>query len=300
MKFAEDKQFFIDVLINSRAISTTKQVIYYANRLEENNVSLTTRTTVFEKTDTNIEVIKYVKSKNLPIEQEKMILNRLYEFDGITRLFIRNHFINSKDTEEYFTKFKEVLDTTKDLNYDISANFFQPINKVIYELFKKGEYKKIQDLIKWYKQEKFKKYLIKDNSPFMIVPLFKGEFEHIRVPMLATYKNGYFEDNVYKLEVQIFGEFMEEINDLVFRNRNDVNEQYSFNLTVNSFGAGSSLINIESLNHLPSSSFEIFIRYSDYEKVNIMKQDQIQFEKRMFNFYTTVNSNLSLKITKSK
>lgn len=299
MKFAEDKQFFIDVLTLSQSVSTTKKVIYYANRLDENKGSLTTRTNVLEKIDTNIEVIKYVKNKKLPLEQEKIILNRLYEYDCITRLFNRNHFIISKDKKDYFMKFSEVLDTSKDLSYDISENFFHPINKVIYQMFKQGEYKNIEDLISWNKKEKFKKYIIKDNLPYMIAPFPKGEFEHIRIPMLAIHKNGYFKENIYKLEIQVFGDFVEKINDFVFRNRSDVNEESSFGMTFNNIGEGSLTIDIESLNTLSSSSYEIFIRFCEYEKINIIKQELVQFENRIFNFYTTVNSNSSLKITNS-
>ncbi|WP_203332296.1 hypothetical protein [Planococcus beigongshangi] len=63
LKFAEDKQFFIDVLIHCPTISTTKKVIYFFNRLDENDNSLTSKTTVMEETDANIQVINYVKQK---------------------------------------------------------------------------------------------------------------------------------------------------------------------------------------------------------------------------------------------
>lgn len=95
MKYAEDKQFFIDVIVNSPTISTTKEIIYYANRHKDNQ-SLVSRTTTFEKTDTNLAVIKHVKSKGLSENIEKIIFNRLYEFDCITRLFNRNHFLKSQ------------------------------------------------------------------------------------------------------------------------------------------------------------------------------------------------------------
>ncbi|WP_010648262.1 glycosyltransferase family 2 protein [Oceanobacillus massiliensis] len=126
MKFAEDKQFFIDVLINCKSISTTKEVIYYLNRLDDNNSSLTKQTDVMEKMDSNIKVINYVQSKNLDSQKEKMILNRLYEFDSITRLFNRQHYIKSKQKNLYYEKFNEVLETTRRLNYDISECFFHP------------------------------------------------------------------------------------------------------------------------------------------------------------------------------
>ncbi|EEL84589.1 Glycosyltransferase [Bacillus cereus AH1272] len=50
MKFAKDKEFFIDILIHSKSISTNSKTIYYANRLDENDDSLTKRMDVIQKT----------------------------------------------------------------------------------------------------------------------------------------------------------------------------------------------------------------------------------------------------------
>jgi len=58
MKYAEDKQFFIDVLTSVGTISTTTAPIYYINRYS-NNMSLTKQTDIIEKMDTNIQVLKY-------------------------------------------------------------------------------------------------------------------------------------------------------------------------------------------------------------------------------------------------
>ena len=93
MKYAEDKQFFIDVLVATKTISTTTNVIYYLNRLDENDASLTKQTSIMQKMDTNIKVIDYVKAKKLDEKTEKMILNRLYVFDCITRFFNRQQFL---------------------------------------------------------------------------------------------------------------------------------------------------------------------------------------------------------------
>ncbi|MEH6908891.1 glycosyltransferase family 2 protein, partial [Neobacillus drentensis] len=125
MKFAEDKQFFIDVLINCNNISTTKKPIYYLNRLDDNNTSLTKQTNIIQKTDSNLKVIDYIIKKNLDLDKEKMILNRLYEFDSITRLFNTPHFQKTKMKQPYYHKFNEILKTTQGLRYEFSENFFK-------------------------------------------------------------------------------------------------------------------------------------------------------------------------------
>lgn len=300
MKFAEDKQFFIDVLTNCQKVSTTKQVVSYLNRLDENSDSLTKQTDIFEKMDSNIKVIKHVKQKNLPIEQEKMVMNRLIEFDSITRLFERQHFLKSKNKQGYYKKFQEVLDIAHDLRYDFTENFFYPINKVIYRLFTEGDFERLEALVRWNKNEKNKQYIIKDDLPYMIVPIFQDELHHIRVPMLALFKNGIFEENQYKLSVQVFGDYTETIHHVVFRSRKNVNDEYIYDFQVDNQNEVNSLITTEQLNSLPNASYEMFLRYNEYRKLNIFKQEQVQFENRLFNFYTTINSNLGFKVSKLK
>lgn len=298
LKFAEDKQFFIDVLINCPTISTTKGVVYYANRLDENESSLTSKTTVMEKTDTNIQVIKYVKQKKLPEEQEKMILNRLYEFDCITRLFDRQHFLKSETKEDYFDKFREVLATASDLDYEISDNFFHPFNRTVYQLFLQEDYQLMIDFIRWNKKTKLKEHIIKDGLPYITTPFADTSAEKFRVPLLAVYQSGYFEGDSYHLTVQIFGEEIDEVEELVFRNRQDVNEEYAFPFKPDENGIAGISIEVTELEKLPSKSFEVFIRYDVYRKISILRPEQLQADKRLLNFYTTLYSNLGLKINK--
>ncbi|CAH0299780.1 Putative glycosyltransferase EpsH [Peribacillus sp. Bi96] len=296
MKFAEDKQFFIDVLIHCKSISTTTQVVYYLNRMDDNDASLTKQTDVMEKMDTNIRVINYVKSKQLDIEKEKMILNRLYEFDSITRLFNRYHFLKSEDTEEYFNKFQEVIDTTKDLSYDVSESFFHPINKVAYDLFLEGRYDDIKKLYKWDKKEKIKNYVIENNLPYMNVPLSKEKNKQIRVPMLALFHGGSFFQDRYTLTVDIYGDHVQKVQHIVLRDRKNVTQEYKFPLNVNENGRATAELDLETLNQLKSSSYEVFVQYNDYQKLYISKKEQVVFNKRTFNFYSTINSNLGFRI----
>lgn len=77
MKYAEDKQFFLDVVLNSKKMSTITDVTYYLNRMDDNDASLIKQTSIFEKTATNIEVLKYVLKKNISTELQKPLLVRL-------------------------------------------------------------------------------------------------------------------------------------------------------------------------------------------------------------------------------
>ena len=298
MKFAEDKQFFMDVLIHCDKISTTKAPIYYLNRLEDNNGSLTKQTNIMQKTDSNIKVIHYIINKNLEPEKEKMILNRLYEFDSITRLFNTGHFQKTKMKQLYYNKFNEILKTTNGLRYEFSDNFHNPLNKVAYQLFNDGKTKQLEKLFEWEKKEKVKKVLIKDNLPYYVAPFLEEKYRNIRVPMLAIFKEDQFYNNKYSLEFTVYGDYVDNITDVVIRDREDVHMEYSIPVEVDSGGFCKLEVDLKVLNQLPASSYAMFLRYNDYQKINIRKlnENQIRYESRDFTFYNTIHSNLGLKI----
>ncbi|WP_445487889.1 glycosyltransferase family 2 protein [Niallia sp. 03133] len=296
MKYAEDKQFFIDVLTNAKTISTTTKPIYYLNRLDENDASLTKQTSIMQKMDTNITVINYVKSKNLDVKTEKMILNRLYEFDCITRFFNRQHFFKSKNKKAYYDKFNEVIETTKDLKYSIEDQFFHPINKVVYNIFLTGEKEKIAPLYMWDKKEKVKQIEIIDDLPYMVTPFEDNKY--IRVSMAGFFNEGLFEEDKYTLHFSVYGDFIYEVNDLILRDRNNPENQYSFEVTKKDDHLFELVIPMSLLKEFKKAGYAIFLRYNDYQKISLIRQDPNQriYEKRMYQFYTTINSNVGLNI----
>ncbi|PSL31707.1 glycosyl transferase family 2 [Planomicrobium soli] len=297
MKYAEDKQFYMEVIIHSKTISTTKHAISFLNRLDENGTSLTTQTDVFEKMDTNLKVIEHIKKKNLPIEQEKMVLNRLYEFDFIIQLFDPAHFSESHNKEAYYAKFQEALDTAASLDYDISENFFYPLSQAVYQLYQQGKYTSLEALVKWNTEENNKQYLIKDNLPYMIVPFLKGPLRYIRVPMLATYKTDYLSRKRDSLEFHVFGDYTQHINGLVFRNKKNVTEEYVFDFEVENIGGEISFTATTPLKAFPPSSFDKFIRYDSFRKLRFVQPAQVQFAQANYKSLVenpkTVESKLS-------
>ncbi|PAD35238.1 glycosyltransferase family 2 protein [Terribacillus saccharophilus] len=297
MKFAEDKQFFIDVLVNSKTISTTRKVLYYLNRADENDASLTKQTDVMEKMDCNLAVIHHVRAMNLDTDKEKMILNRLYEFDSITRLFNRWHFLKSEDKQPYFDKFDEVLATAKDLQYNMADNFFHPINKFAYELFIQGKYDQLEKLYRWDKKEKIKDYVVEDDGmPYMICKKLEKSPTLIRVPMLATFKYGEQVGDHYLLSLRIYGDFLENVSELLIRSRKDVTDETTVPLKRINEHEFHAELSFSQLEQFSKGSYGIFVRYNEYQKINISKEDEVKFNDRLYKFYTTVNSNLGLSI----
>lgn len=296
MKYAEDKQFFIDVLVATKTISTTTNVIYYLNRLDENDASLTKQTSIMQKMDTNIKVIDYVKAKKLDEKTEKMILNRLYEFDCITRFFNRQHFFKSKNKQAYYDKFNEVIETTKDLSYSIEDQFFHPINKVVYNMFLNGEQDKIADLFKWDKKEKVKDIVILENEPYMVTPF--EDKKHIRVSMAGFYEEGAFGESDYVLDFHLYGDSIDNVNDIILRDKGNTVNQYSFELERIDKHHFRLTLPLTTMLEFGKGSYAIFIRYNEYQKISLIRMDYTQkvMDKKLYQFYTTINSNLGLNI----
>ncbi|RST74407.1 glycosyltransferase family 2 protein [Siminovitchia acidinfaciens] len=296
MKFAEDKQFFIDVLTKCSTISTLDDVIYYANRLKENK-SFTTTTSIFEKTDTNIKVIKYVIDKQLPEKIEKMILNRLYEFDCITRLFNRKHFLNSKEKEKYFEKFGEVLETTKNLNYDFTEIFFEPWHKVLVTLFKEERFDDITSLINWSLNESIKNTIVRDGLPYYLLPL-NNENQFTRVNMLAYHKSSSKDTDSLLLRLNVYGDQINEMDSFVIRQRD--NELNQIELPLNKVSTHEYEVKIpyEQIATLTSASYATFIKYSNYLKLFIKMDTRkiINFDDKTIDFYTTIGDNFGVNI----
>ncbi|KQL54082.1 glycosyl transferase [Heyndrickxia shackletonii] len=299
MKFAEDKQFFIDVLTACRSISTTTAPIYYLNRVD-NSGRLTNQTNILQKTNCNLKVIQYVIKKNLDVEKEKMILNRLYEFDSISRFFNTPHFQRTRLKFIYYFTFRRVLRTAKFLRYEFSENFSDPLNKVVYELFRNRKYKELVKLLEWNKKEKIKEIHIKENLPYFKVPFLDEPFRYIRSPMFALVKEESILENKYILHFKVYGTNKVSITDIIIRNSKDVLFEHHFEVEMEEDGNGRVIIDLVLLKHLPPAHYSIYLRFNDYMKINIRKIDTKQskrcFQNRDYIFYQTRYSNVGLKI----
>jgi glycosyltransferase involved in cell wall biosynthesis len=304
MKFAEDKQFFIDVLTHCRTISTTEQPIYYLNRLDNQNTRLTNQTNIIQKTNCNLKVINHIIKKNLDVEKKKLVLNRLYEFDSITRFFNTPHFQKTKLKRVYYYKFNQVLKTTKKLNYEFSEEFFHPMNKVVYNLFREGKYKDLENLFVWDKQEKIKDVLIKDDLPFLDVPFLEDKYKFIRLPMHSVLEEEYEDQDKYYLKFKVYGDHLDTLSSVLIRDTKNALFEASLPVSLDKNGNGKVELNLELLHKLQPANYSIFLRFNDYLKINIRKPTQsknkYQYKNREFTFYDTIYANIGLKISTIK
>jgi len=311
MKFAEDKQFFMDVLACCKSISTTKDVIYYLNRQNENKESLTSRTNVLYKMKCNQKVIRYFKDKDLDPVIKKMILNRLYEFDCFTGFINRYHTLRSDSSsvkqkandylkrKAYVWTMKKTLRSANDLDYNISDHFFKPVNKVCYQLFKEGKYKDIEELTSWSANTKVKEIQFKDGLAFMVSPLVEP-YKYIEVPVHAELSDCLAENEHITLHLKTAGANTAAIHELLFRDRQSAASEFALPASVNENGEVILAVPLEWLGSLPKSVYNIYLRYNDYQKVQLHIPAPIESLKKHqsnnYHFYSTVNQNLALKI----
>ncbi|ASB87145.1 glycosyltransferase family 2 protein [Bacillus sonorensis] len=300
MKFAEDKQFFMDVLFKCEEISTTTDPIYYLNRMDDNNESLTKQTNIIEKTDSNIAVMKYVLRKKLDQNIEKMAINRLIEFDSITRLFDRHHFLKSENKEEYFEKFREILGILKKTKYDISETFFKPLHKIAFDLLKEKRYEEVEQLFRWSKKQADKKIVIKGDTAYYEGPLKDEKYKLIEIPLHAEVNSHEFHDDVFVLNFAAYGKQREHINGIQFQHRETAKITHDFNVTAEADGSYRLKLTLDELAELRSGGYVMYLVYNDYERINIIKQSDVKSEKdinqKSYTFYKTVKGNISLKI----
>lgn len=297
MTFAEDKLFFYNVFFHTTKVSTTTKPIYYVNRMQENNSSLTRITDVLKKREADLKVIHFIKSQNLPVHQEKIALNRIYEYD-LFKTLDSQLFVKSDRKEDFFQVLSQAIETTKDLRYDFKEEFKVPLYRAAVDLFLENRLDDITKLFKWYKTDKNKKYVIKDNLPYFELPFFKDRFRFIRIPMLARALDSYVIGDTYYQTVQVFGDHIDKINDIVIRDR----KRHDNELKISFKQEGNIItfkVDMKDLSQLKNSLFTLFIRYNNYQLINIKRilKNQIKYKDKKVEFYTTVANNLGLSVS---
>lgn len=296
-KYAEDKQFFIDVLINSKSISTTKEIVYYINRYQDNK-SLTKTTTIFEKMDSNMITINYVIGKHLPVYVEQMILARLFEFDFISRFLDKKQFLkaNKKEQEKYLSKFTEALSIMENLDYDITACFDEPWHKVLVEFFREKRFEDIISLINWNINQNIKDYFIDNDLPYYVLPF--ADKNRARINMIAIHHKSIKEQDELVLQFKVYGDHVDKLNSLLIRERNNDLNDINFPIQHLEGNLFKTHIPFKQLEVLSPTSHAIFITHLDYRKVPIRMnvRNIVNYDKKKLDFYTTISDNFGLNI----
>jgi len=312
MKFAEDKQFFMEVLTKCNNISTTEETIYYLNRLDENNDSLTKQTNTLAKMNCNKQVINYFKQKELDEEIKKMVFNRLYEFDCFHGLVNRYYKLLPKyptsmkekihghlKRKAYIVAVKKALKTTSSLDYQITDYFHLPHNRIYYDLFKQKRYKELEAFAKWYNEEKIKKVVVKKDTVYWHSPLAEP-YNLVKVPLFAELVNCDYEGGFFRIDIRVKGDHHSTVEKVLFRDRKNTINQVAFSILDYPLPLQRIHIPESFFSPLSKSIYNIYLVYNEYNKVPLqIINPKLRLKKQQtdnHHFYKTKHEQLALKI----
>jgi len=183
------------------------------------------------------------------------------------------------------------------LNYDFTENFFNPWHKTLVDLFHLGRYEDIVKLIEWSKKDSIKELIIENELPYYVLP-FDKEFKLARIPILAVFYSTQQTDSCLKLQFNMYGDFINDVETFVLRQKRNGLNQMEFPIIQcdnNLYSVDIPFDNIEKLN---SANYSIFLKYLGYRKLSVVMNTRsiIKYNKKKFDFYTTVNDNFGLSI----
>ncbi|MCQ6276852.1 glycosyltransferase family 2 protein [Bacillus sp. V3B] len=298
MKFGEDKYFLFNVLSKCSKVTTIKDPICYLNRLSTNNSSLTKTTEVLDKRAADMMILKYILDKQVPLEQEKVFMKRLVEYDLVKTCdsFV---FVKSKEKLKFIEIIREALYRLKGRSYDIIEMFDTPLYKVAARLIESKRDQDFIELFQWYKLEKNKHIIIQNGIAYYKVTPFSDDdpFKLIPIDLFVRSKDSYVEDNHYVQTFEIYGECITKVEYVLIRDRHQLANEIEIPLKING-NVGEFRVNYNELNRLDNSLFSVFVRYDGFRLANIrrMLENQVTYDNRNFVFYTTKVGNVGLSL----
>ena len=185
MIFGEDLQFFADVLLNVSKISTTKEVVYCANRYSENKSLVRTEaSTLINRMNLQMNAYQYLLNKHKNNKSFKNVLVRIINKDILENKFFDKRFL--KDFDELLATLQKSLKIIeKDFNAINYAD--DELNKYAIKLIQEGDKDKIYDFLSWYRKKDDVGYVIKNNITYYKYRdhLFKKKL-HVRLDTIIN------------------------------------------------------------------------------------------------------------------
>lgn len=302
LKFAEDKFFFTNVLLNCSSISVVNIPIGYINRLSSNTESLTRVTKVLDKRKSDMKLIRHFNELKLPIEQEKIIFKRLIEYDLI-RSCDSVSFVKSKEKSKFIELIRESIKLLENRSYDIVDLFDSPLYQVAAKLIIEKRDEDFIELFKWYKQDKNKHIVIHDDIAYYeVIPFSESDpYKYIPLNVLVRSIDAYVKDDQYVQTFEIYGKDKDTVEYAIIRDRNKLDNELRAPITIKG-NTGEFRIAYEHLDNLQSSLFSIFVRYDGHRVTNIKRllESHVTYKKRDFMFYTTKVGNLGFSLKDKK
>lgn len=316
LKFGEDKLFFINAIAKCKSASMNSTPIYHVNRYTENQ-SLVGETSIIEKTNYNLIVLKEVLKLDLPERAEFQAISRIVEVDFISRLFNGHRFLKNNNKEDFYHLFDDMVDTLKQHNKNVEDYIVEDKYKNIYQLLITKDYEKLFEYISMLlKGGKGDRY-VKDNQVHFAMPDSLKECIPMKEDIFAVYEGTqvindqltevirvYKDDNVkidkvrlteiYNEPNEIEVDFYEHTN-YIYINTDELNKcDYNFNINLIHDEYKPYKVNM----NLPNGNNHLNLKRQNFKAEFIMKEQKTEkkVEIKQYFMYNPVTVSVRKKI----
>lgn len=274
MIFGEDLQFFAEVFFNTKRISTTQDVVYCANRYDD-NISLvkSDRSTQVNRMKWQGEAYRHLIDK---YKNNKLMPNLLYRIinkDILEAKFYKKSFI--KNINNLLPVFQNIIHTV-DEHFDALDYVDDDLNREAIRLIRSGNEEDIISFVKF--------YLKKDDKPLyekndIYYYSFKGKnYKKLMHPTFL--KMSQEEDKIF---LKILSK-NSELKYLEVKNRKDPTQFIVLDIKKNRFKSGEYSVQFTT-DHLPDGKLALTVLDKDLNG-SVIKSGM------RFDFYETVGGNL--------
>ncbi|WP_046836157.1 glycosyltransferase family 2 protein [Staphylococcus succinus] len=316
LKFGEDKLFFINAIAKCKSASMNSTPIYHVNRYTENQ-SLVGETSIIEKTNYNLIVLKEVLKLDLPERAEFQAISRIVEVDFISRLFNGHRFLKNNNKEDFYRLFDDMVDTLKQHNKNVEDYIVEDKYKNLYQLLINKDYEKLFEYISMLlKGGKGDRY-VKDNQVYFAMPDSLKECIPMKEDIFAVYEGTqvindqltevirvYKDDNVkidkvrlteiYNEPNEIEVDFYEHTN-YIYINTDELNKcDYNFNINLIHDEYKPYKVNM----NLPNGNNHLNLKRQNFKAEFIMKEQKTEkkVEIKQYFMYNPVTVSVRKKI----
>ncbi|MEB8124260.1 glycosyltransferase family 2 protein [Staphylococcus succinus] len=316
LKFGEDKLFFINAIAKCKSASMNSTPIYHVNRYTENQ-SLVGETSIIEKTNYNLIVLKEVLKLDLPERAEFQAISRIVEVDFISRLFNGHRFLKNNNKEDFYHLFDDMVDTLKQHNKNVEDYIVEDKYKNLYQLLINKDYEKLFEYISMLlKGGKGDRY-VKDNQVYFAMPDSLKECIPMKEDIFAVYEGTqvindqltevirvYKDDNV-KIDKVRLTEIYNEPNEIeidfyehtnyIYINTDELNKcDYNFNINLIHDEYKPYKVNM----NLPNGNNHLNLKRQNFKAEFIMKEQKTEkkVEIKQYFMYNPVTVSVRKKI----
>lgn len=279
MIFGEDLQFFAEVFFNVDKISTTTDVVYYANRYGTNDSLVKSATsTQSNRMALQMNAYRYLLAKYKQHQLFPHFLDRIVNKDILAAKFYDKAMI--KETDDKLLLALEAAVNEIDQDFDTLKITSDALNYHAIELLRSGDESRILKFVKWYaKKDKDSQKLVFKNK----IAYYKYDKNLYKKQMYAALESIHYKNGYTTLELMSKNA---DLQYLEIKNRKNPSDFVVLPVQRKRFKPGQFTVEIDQAS-LPIGRLAVTVLDADLNSVTVTSNDY-------FNMYRTIGGNLGL------